>query len=72
MNPKHMRASSLMGVDPVSQEKSMKRQTFSMIKAKSFALVVLLAVAWQAQGQDAKTPYPSMAPLDQYLIGSKR
>jgi len=32
----------------------------------SFALVVLLSAAWQAQ--DAKAPYPSMAPLDQYLM----
>jgi len=34
----------------------------------SFALVVLLAAAWQAQAQDAKAPYPSMVPLDQYLM----
>jgi len=68
MNPKHIRASSLMWVYPVSQQNSMKQQTFRMIKAKSFALVVLLGLAWQAQGQDAKTRYPSMAPLEQYLI----
>jgi len=49
----------------------MKRQIFRMIKAKSFALVVLLGVAWQAQGQDAKTLYPSMAPLEQYLIADR-
>jgi hypothetical protein len=71
MNPKHIRASSLMWVVPVSQGKSMKRQIFKMMKAKSFALVVLLGVAWQAQGQDAKTPYPSMAPLEQYLIADR-
>ena len=49
----------------------MKRQIFRMIKAKSFALVVLLGVAWQARGQDAKTLYPSMAPLEQYLIADR-
>src|SRR5271166_3287854 len=49
----------------------MKRQIFRMIKAKTFALVVLLGVAWQAQGQDAKTLYPSMAPLEQYLIADR-
>ena len=49
----------------------MKLQIFRMIKAKSFALVVLLGVAWQAQAQDAKTPYPSMAPLEQYLIADR-
>ena len=49
----------------------MKRQIFRMTNARSFALVVLLGVAWQAQGQDAKTLYPSMAPLEQYLIADR-
>jgi len=31
-------------------------------------LLVMLAAAWQVQAQDAKTPYPTMAPLDQYLM----
>jgi hypothetical protein len=35
---------------------------------KSFALVVVLTVAWTAQAQDSKAPYPSMAPVDQYLM----
>jgi hypothetical protein len=30
-----------------------------------------LAAAWPAQAQDAKAPYPSMAPLDQYLMERK-
>jgi hypothetical protein len=35
----------------------------------SFVLVVVLGIAWQAaRAQDAKTPYPSMAPLEQYLM----
>ncbi len=34
----------------------------------SFALVVLLSAMPSAQAQDAKTSYPSMAPLDQYLM----
>jgi hypothetical protein len=33
-----------------------------------FALVVMLATGWQAQALDAKTPYPAMAPLEQYLM----
>jgi|SRR5580700_972824 hypothetical protein len=33
-----------------------------------FALVIVLLTAWQAPAQDAKTPYPAMAPLDQYLM----
>ena len=28
----------------------------------------MLTSAWLAQAQDTKTPYPSMAPLDQYLM----
>jgi len=39
-----------------------------MIALRSFALVVVLGAAWQAQAQDAKAPYPSMAPLDLYLM----
>ncbi|HTD22986.1 MAG TPA: hypothetical protein VK738_10055 [Terriglobales bacterium] len=35
---------------------------------RSFTLVVVLSVIWQAHAQDAKTPYPNMAPLDQYLM----
>jgi hypothetical protein len=38
---------------------------------KSFALVFALSVAWQAQAQDAKTRYPSMAPLNQYLMADR-
>jgi hypothetical protein len=33
-----------------------------------FTLAVFVGAAWPAQAQDAKTPYPSMAPLDQYLM----
>jgi hypothetical protein len=46
----------------------MNRKTLRTIALKSFALVALLGSAWQSQAQDAKTPYPSMAPLDQYLM----
>jgi hypothetical protein len=28
----------------------------------------VLGATWQAQAQDAKTPYPSMAPFDQHLM----
>lgn len=30
--------------------------------------VVMLTTSWQAQAQDLKAPYPSMAPLEQYLM----
>jgi hypothetical protein len=46
----------------------MKRQVPRTIAIRSFAMVVALGVAWQAQAQDAKVPYPNMAPLDQYLM----
>jgi hypothetical protein len=48
----------------------MKRNTVKMIASAGFALVfaVALGVTRQAQAQDAKDPYPSMASLDQYLM----
>ncbi|HEY6375156.1 MAG TPA: hypothetical protein VIX90_06485 [Edaphobacter sp.] len=49
----------------------MQRKTFRTIALRSFALVVALGAACQSQAQDAKAPYPSMAPLDQYLIGDR-
>jgi hypothetical protein len=52
----------------VSREKSMRRKVFRAIALTSFALGAMLAAAWQAHAQDAKAPYPSMAPLDQYLM----
>ena len=44
------------------------RKALRAIVLRSFALVAVLAAAWQALAQDAKTPYPSMAPLDQYVM----
>jgi hypothetical protein len=38
------------------------------IAAKNIALVVLLGAAWRVIAQDAKTPYPNMAPVEQYLM----
>jgi hypothetical protein len=38
------------------------------IAVKSIAVVIMLATAWPASAQDAKALYPSMAPVDQYLI----
>jgi hypothetical protein len=48
----------------------MKQSIIRMIALKSFAVVIFLflGAAWQAQTQDTKGPYPSMAPLDQYLM----
>jgi len=46
----------------------MKCKTVKMIALGLFALALALGTARHAQAQDAKNPYPSMAPLDQYLI----
>jgi hypothetical protein len=46
----------------------MKQKAFRTVALRSFGLVVLLGLVWQAQAQDAKARYPSMAPLDQYLM----
>ena len=35
------------------------------------ALAVVLYSAWHAHAQDAKNPFPTMAPLDQYLISDR-
>ena len=46
----------------------MKRKILRTIALRSFALVVVVAAAWPAQAQDAKTPYTKMAPVDQYMM----
>jgi hypothetical protein len=46
----------------------MKQKAPRTIALRGFALAVVLAAACQAQAQDSKTPYPSMAPLEQYLM----
>ena len=38
------------------------------IALKSILLIFWLGTAWPAMAQDAKATYPSMAPVDQYLI----
>jgi hypothetical protein len=54
-------------------ENLMNRTTVEKIWLGTFALMVALTAAQlvqtpNAQAQDAKSPYPSMAPLDQYLM----
>jgi hypothetical protein len=44
------------------------RKTFITIAFTGVWLLGLLTAACQAQPQNAKTPYPSMAPLEQYLM----
>jgi hypothetical protein len=49
----------------------MNRKLVKTIALGTFALVVALGAWGQAQAADAKTPYPSMAPLDQYLMADR-
>ena len=46
----------------------MRRNALRTAWFRSFAVLVLAAVAGQAGAQDAKAPYPKMAPVDQYMI----
>jgi hypothetical protein len=46
----------------------MNQKSLRTIALRSFVLVGVLGAAWQTHAQDSKTSYPSMAPLDQYLI----
>ena len=46
----------------------MRRKGLRTFVVRSFALVVVLGAAWKAQAQDTKTPYPNVAPVDQYLM----
>lgn len=38
---------------------------------RTFALSLLVCALWRAQAQDSKSPYPSMAPVDQYLMADR-
>ena len=46
----------------------MRENKIGAILIKSYALLVVLSAAHQAMAQDAKTTYPRMAPIDQYLM----
>ena len=48
----------------------MRKKKVGAIAIKSFALLVVLGTAYlgTAIAQDATTPYPNMAPIDQYLM----
>jgi hypothetical protein len=46
----------------------MRKRQVSAIAVKKIAMVFLVVTAWQAIAQDVKTPYPNMAPVDQYLM----
>ena len=45
----------------------MRIKKVGAIAIKGFALLVVLGMAHRAMAQDATTPYPTMAPIEQYL-----
>ncbi|MGA2424443.1 MAG: hypothetical protein ABSG07_10590, partial [Terriglobales bacterium] len=49
----------------------MNQKIVKMIALATLALVIVPGECWQAQAQDPKAPYPSMAPLDQYLMADR-
>jgi hypothetical protein len=49
----------------------MKAKMAATIALVAFALVVVLGAWWQARAQDNKVPYPSKAPIDQYLMADR-
>src|SRR5215475_8423674 len=51
-----------------SQGGILRKNKIRAIVIKSFALLVVLGTAHQAKAQDATTPYPKMAPIDQYRM----
>jgi hypothetical protein len=46
----------------------MKRNSFWAVASRSFTLILIAAAAWQGRAQDRQTSYPSMAPVEQYLM----
>ena len=46
----------------------MNRKRFQAIASLGFALILILDAAWQARAQDRQSLYPSMAPVEQYLM----
>jgi len=46
----------------------MNRKIVNAIAVGSFALAIALSVPWPTRAQDSKTPYPSMAPIEAYLM----
>ena len=46
----------------------MQKKKVHGIAIKNFALLVLLGTTFQAMAQNAKTSYPTMAPIEQYLM----
>src|SRR6202050_1102373 len=71
-NPKGFNHIGLEGVlESVAKGKSMNQKMVTTITIGTFALAAILCAARPGRSADAKTPYPSMAPLDQYLMADR-
>jgi hypothetical protein len=46
----------------------MRKMKVGAMAMKGFALLVVLVTAYRTKAQDATTPYPNMAPIEQYLM----
>ena len=46
----------------------MQKKKVGALTIKSFALLVVLGTAYYVMAEDAATPYPKMAPIEQYLM----
>lgn len=49
----------------------MLKKKVAAIAVKGLALLAVLGIAHHAMAQDATTPHPNMAPIDQYLMPDK-
>jgi len=54
----------------MSREKFRKFNSPVIIEI-AVALAIVLSAAWPARAQDAKTPYPTMAPVEKYLMADR-
>jgi hypothetical protein len=64
----HAEARICVENDPFSGERTMRKSNTGSVVIKGLALLVVLGAAHRAMPQDAATPYPKMAPLDQYRM----
>ena len=46
----------------------MKRSGLQTVVSITFVFIVALSAAWLIEAQEAKSPYPGMASVDQYLM----
>lgn len=46
----------------------MNKKALITIGLANFAVLVVLAAAWKVQAQNVETKYPTMAPLEQYMM----